>query len=62
MTLVFPAPDKGLDGPCRLGYKQDYLVQNLEAIESPFLCSVSARLPLGWDAQVLKSRGLFQDL
>jgi serine/threonine-protein kinase HipA len=59
MTLVFPAPDKGLDGPCRLGYKQDYLVQNLEAIESPFLCSVSARLPLGWDAQVLKKAPAF---
>jgi serine/threonine-protein kinase HipA len=25
MTLLFPAPEKGLDGPCRLGYKQDYL-------------------------------------
>ena len=23
MTLAFPEPEKGLDGPCRFGYKQD---------------------------------------
>lgn len=59
MALVFPEPDKGLDGPCRFGYKQDYLVQNLEAIDSPFRVSVSARVPLEWDAQNLKKAPAF---
>ncbi|WP_321838207.1 HipA domain-containing protein [Pseudomonas kulmbachensis] len=59
MTLVFPEPDKGLDGPCRFGYKQDYLMQNLEAIESPFRCSVSACVPLEWDTQILKKAPAF---
>ena len=59
MTLVFPEPDKGLDGPCRFGYKQDYLMQNLEAIESPFRCSVSACVPLEWDTKILKKAPAF---
>ncbi|KVV01650.1 MULTISPECIES: hypothetical protein [unclassified Pseudomonas] len=59
MTLVFPEPEKELDGPCRFGYKQDYLLQNLESVDSPFIASVSARVPLGWDAQHLRKAPAF---
>ena len=59
MTLVFPEPEKGFDGPCRFGYKQDYLLQNLESVDSPFIASVSARVPLGWDAQHLRKAPAF---
>lgn len=54
MTLVFPEPEKGLRGPCRFGYKQDYLVENLLAIDRPFAASVSACVPLDWDARHTK--------
>ena len=59
MTLVFPEPEKELDGACRFGYKQDYLLQNLESVDSPFIASVSARVPLGWDAQHLRKAPAF---
>ena len=59
MTLLFPEPEKGFDGPCRFGYKQDYLLQNLDLIDSPFMKSVSARVPLGWDAHNVKKAPAF---
>ncbi len=59
MTLAFSEPNKGLEGPCRFGYKQKYLMQNLEAIESPFLCSVSACVPVEWDTHILKKAPAF---
>ncbi|WP_339430020.1 type II toxin-antitoxin system HipA family toxin [Pseudomonas taetrolens] len=59
MTLAFPEPEKGLDGPCRFGYKQDYLLDNLGAIDSPFAASVSACVPLEWDARHTKQAPAF---
>lgn len=59
MTLAFPEPEKGLDGPCRFGYKQDYLRDNLSAIDSPFATSVSACVPLEWDARHTKQAPAF---
>ena len=59
MTLLFPEPEKGLDGPCRFGYKQAYLLQNLDLIDSPFMKSVSARVPFGWDAHNVKKAPAF---
>ena len=59
MTLVFPEPEKGLRGPCRFGYKQDYLVDNLLAIDRPFAASVSACVPLDWDARHTKEAPAF---
>lgn len=59
MTLKFAEPDKGFDGPCRFGYAQDYLIENLDAIDSPFAQSVSACVPLEWDAKHLKRAPAF---
>ena len=59
MTLAFPEPEKGLKGPCRFGYKQDYLVENLHAIDSCFSASVSARVPLDWEARHTKEAPAF---
>lgn len=59
MTLLFPEPEKGFDGPCRFGYKQAYLLQNLDLIDSPFMKSVSARVPFGWDAHNVKKAPAF---
>ncbi|RON51052.1 HipA domain-containing protein [Pseudomonas frederiksbergensis] len=59
MTLVFTEPEKGFEGPCRFGYKKDYVANNLEYIESPFSKAVSARLPLDWDNTSLKKAPAF---
>ena len=59
MTLAFSEPEKGLKGPCRFGYKQDYLVENLHAIDSPFSASVSACVPLDWEARHTKEAPAF---
>lgn len=59
MTLIFPEPEKGLKGPCRFGYKQDYLVENLQAIDRPFSVSVSACVPLDWDSRHTKEAPAF---
>jgi len=59
MRLEFSEPAKGFDGPCRFHYRQDYLVDNLEAIRLPFSKSVSARFPLEWDVAVLKKAPAF---
>ncbi|MGW8463856.1 HipA domain-containing protein [Pseudomonas sp. CLCA07] len=59
MTLVFVEPEKGFEGPCRFGYKTDYVANNFEYIESPFSKAVSARLPLDWDSTSLKKAPAF---
>lgn len=59
MTLVFVEPEKGFEGPCRFGYKKDYVANNFEYIESPFSKAVSARLPLDWDSTSLKKAPAF---
>ncbi|WP_300729904.1 HipA domain-containing protein [Pseudomonas sp.] len=59
MALKFPEPDKGFNGPCRFGYTQDYLIENLEVIDSPFSRSVSAYVPLEWDARDSKTAPAF---
>lgn len=59
MTLAFSEPEKGLKGPCRFGYKQDYLVENLHAIDSPFSVSVSACVPLDWEVRHTKEAPAF---
>ena len=59
MTLKFPESEKGFDGPCRFAYTQDYLVDHLESIDSPFNQSVSACVPLEWDARHLKKAPAF---
>ncbi|MCF6761325.1 type II toxin-antitoxin system HipA family toxin [Pseudomonas fragi] len=59
MILKFPEPEKSLDGPCRFAYTQSYLVDHLEAIDSPFAPSVSACVPLEWDARHLKKAPAF---
>lgn len=59
MTLVFTEPEKGFEGPCRFGYKKDYVATNLEYIDSQFSKAVSARLPLDWDNTSLKKAPAF---
>ncbi|MGF0240176.1 type II toxin-antitoxin system HipA family toxin [Gordonia sp. IEGM753] len=59
MTLVFADPEKGFEGPCRFGYKNDYVAANFECIESPFSKAVSAKLPLDWDSFSLKKAPAF---
>lgn len=59
MILKFPEPEKSLDGPCRFAYTQSYLIDHLEAIDSPFAPSVSACVPLGWDARHKKKAPAF---
>ncbi|MCP1481843.1 serine/threonine-protein kinase HipA [Pseudomonas chlororaphis] len=50
MTLTFDRPEEGFASPCRFGYVQQYLVDNLEAVASPLARSVSAQIPLGWES------------
>ncbi|VVN97385.1 type II toxin-antitoxin system HipA family toxin [Pseudomonas fluorescens] len=59
MTLVFAEPQKGFEGPCRFAYKQGYISDNFDSIQSPFARSVSARLPLDWDSVSLKKAPAF---
>ncbi|MET4712968.1 serine/threonine-protein kinase HipA [Pseudomonas sp. PvP125] len=59
MVLEFSEPQKGLEGACRFHYRQDYLVDNIEAIQQPFSRSVSARFPLTWDVAGLSSAPAF---
>lgn len=50
MELCFEQPDEGLEGRCAYGYRQDYLVDSLEAVGSRLNTSVSATCPVGWDS------------
>ena len=59
MILKFPEPEQSLNGPCRFAYTQGYLVDHLEAIDNPFALSVSACVPLEWDARHLKKAPAF---
>ncbi|WP_124388823.1 HipA domain-containing protein [Pseudomonas sp. R5-89-07] len=59
MRLEFPEPQRGLEGPCRFHYRQDYLVDHLEDIQLPFSMSVSARYPLDWNVASLPSAPAF---
>lgn len=59
MALHFDDPEQGFEGPCRFGYEQDYLLGNLDAIESPFAVSVSADWPLSWDPAFEKKAPAF---
>lgn len=59
MTLVFTEPEKGFEGPCRFGYKTDYVANNLESMASPFSKAVSARLAVDWDSFSLQKAPAF---
>lgn len=59
MTLVFAEPQKGFEGPCRFAYKQSYISDHFDYIQSPFARAVSARLPLDWDSVSLKKAPAF---
>ncbi|MFJ4193800.1 HipA domain-containing protein [Pseudomonas sp. NPDC089534] len=51
MALNFDEPQKGFGSRCSFGYETAYLVENLDAVGSPFSKAVSARFPLDWDGQ-----------
>lgn len=51
MVLSFDNPVKGFESRCNFGYETGYLVDNHEAIGSPFSKAVSARVPLDWDGR-----------
>jgi serine/threonine-protein kinase HipA len=51
MVLSFDSPEKGFESRCSFGYESAYLVENIEAIGSPFSKAVSALLPLDWEGR-----------
>jgi len=51
MILSFADPEKGFESRCDFGYQTTYLVENLDALGSPFSKAVSVRFPLEWDSR-----------
>ena len=51
MILRFDKPEKGFESRCSFGYETPYLVENVEAIGSPFSKAVSALYPLDWEGR-----------
>ncbi|WP_166221973.1 type II toxin-antitoxin system HipA family toxin [Pseudomonas atagonensis] len=51
MVLTFDEPEKGFESRCSFGYEASYLVDNIEAIGSPFSRAVSALYPLDWEGR-----------
>ena len=51
MILRFDNPEKGFESRCSFGYETPYLVENIEAIGSPFSKAVSALYPLDWEGR-----------
>lgn len=49
MQLTFEQPERGLMGACSYAYRQAYLVDVLDDMNSRLGKAVSATLPLGWD-------------
>lgn len=53
LQLTFERPEDGMASPCSLGYQADYLVEQLDWLDSRTARAVSATLPLSWDTQRL---------
>ncbi|MBZ9784573.1 HipA domain-containing protein [Pseudomonas sp. REP124] len=51
LVLSFDNPEKGFESRCSYGYETTYLMENHEAIGSPFSKAVSAAFPLNWESQ-----------
>lgn len=51
MILRFDNPEQGFESRCSFGYETPYLVENIEAIGSPFSNAVSALYPLDWEGR-----------
>ncbi|MGH8349658.1 MAG: HipA domain-containing protein [Pseudomonas sp.] len=62
MVLSFDNPEKGFESRCNFGYETGYLVDNHEAIGSPFSKAVSARFPLDWEGRRSNAPAFVHDI
>ncbi|MFS2202284.1 HipA domain-containing protein, partial [Pseudomonas sp. Pseusp3] len=62
MVLSFDNPEKGFESRCNFGYETGYLVDNHEAIGSPFSKAVSARIPLDWEGRRSNAPAFVHDI
>lgn len=62
MVLSFDSPEKGFESRCNFGYETAYLVDNHEAMGSPFSNAVSARFPLDWDGRRSNAPAFVHDI
>jgi len=62
MILRFDKPEKGFESRCSFGYETPYLVENVEAIGSPFSKAVSALYPLDWEGRRFSTPAFVYDI
>lgn len=62
MILRFDNPEKGFESRCSFGYETPYLVENIEAIGSPFSKAVSALYPLDWEGRRFSTPAFVYDI
>ncbi|SMQ28191.1 serine/threonine-protein kinase HipA [Pseudomonas helmanticensis] len=62
MILSFDDPEKGFESRCSFGYETAYLVENIEAVKSPFSNAVSALYPLDWEGRRSNTPAFLYDI
>jgi len=59
MTLIFPEPDKGFEGPCRFAYHSEFVAHHVEDVPTFFANAVSARVPVDWESKAQQKAPAF---
>ncbi|WP_426233567.1 HipA domain-containing protein [Pseudomonas sp. TWP3-2] len=62
MVLNFDKPEKGFESRCSFGYETAYLVENIDAVGSPFSKAVSALFPLDWEGRRSNTPAFVHDI